>query len=137
MMQYRKKPVVIEAILYQAELGNNRIMNWLALHGANIKDWTFHDGEITMPTIEGKMTAKDGDYIIKGIKGEFCPCKPDIFAATYEPVDQPKQEQVCKFSRWGTLDGDLLYQPTCVNIVIQKVGAYCPFCGRRIEVVNG
>lgn len=43
-------------------------------------------GELTIPTLEGLMTAMPGDYIIRGIRGEFYPCKPDIFEATYEPV---------------------------------------------------
>jgi hypothetical protein len=86
MAKYRKKPVVIEAIKYQAELGNNRVVNWLAQQGANISDWLFFDGEITIPTLEGKMKVSDGDWIIKGVKDEFYPCKPDIFEATYEPV---------------------------------------------------
>ena len=88
MAKYRKKPVVIEAIKYQAELGNNRIMNWLSQQGANLSDsWLFFDGEITIETLEGKMKASDGDWIIKGVKGEFYPCKPDIFEATYEKVE--------------------------------------------------
>lgn len=62
-------------------------MNWLAQQGADIKDWVFHDGEITISTLEGKMKAVDGDWIIRGIKGEFYPCKPDIFLATYEAVE--------------------------------------------------
>ena len=41
--------------------------------------------ELEIETLEGNMTAKVGDWIIKGVKGEFYPCKPDIFAATYEP----------------------------------------------------
>ena len=85
-MRFRKKPVVIEAIKYQAELGNNRVMNWLAQQGANIEGWLFFDGQITIPTLEGRMKASDGDWIIKGIKGEFYPCKPDIFESTYEEV---------------------------------------------------
>jgi len=85
-MKYKKLPIVIEAYKYQAELGNNRLMNWLAQQGANIKDWLFFDGEITIPTLEGKMKASDGDYIIRGVNGEFYPCKPDIFEKTYEPV---------------------------------------------------
>lgn len=85
-MKYRKKPVIIEAYCYQAELGNNRLMNWLSQQGANVKDWVFHDGEITIPTLEGKMKAVNGDWIICGIKGEFYPCKSDIFEATYEAV---------------------------------------------------
>lgn len=87
MAKFRKKPVVIEAIKYQAELGNNRVVNWLAQQNANISDWAFFDGEITIPTLEGSMKASDGDWIIRGIKGEFYPCKSDIFEATYEPVN--------------------------------------------------
>ena len=41
---------------------------------------------LVIPTLEGDMTASPGDWIIKGIEGELYPCKPDIFAATYEPV---------------------------------------------------
>ncbi len=87
MAKYRKKPVVIEALKYQAEHGNNRVVNWLAQQGANITDWLFFDGEITIPTLEGKMKVSDGDWIIKGVKGEFYPCKPDIFELTYELVE--------------------------------------------------
>lgn len=86
-MKFRKKPVEIEAIKYQTELGNNRVMNWLAQQGANVKDWLFFDGEITIATLEGKMKISDGDWIIKGVAGEFYPCKPDIFEKTYEPVE--------------------------------------------------
>lgn len=43
--------------------------------------------ELTIATLEGIHTASAGDWIIKGIKGEFYPCKPDIFAATYEPAE--------------------------------------------------
>lgn len=88
MAKYRKKPVVIEAIKYQAEFGNNRVMNWLAQQGASVSDWLFFDRAITIPTLEGKMTALDGDWIIKGVKGEFYPCKNDVFEATYEPVKE-------------------------------------------------
>ncbi len=87
MSKYVKKPIVIEAYKYQSELGNNRLMNWLSQMGANIDGWVFHDGEITIPTLEGAMKASDGDYIIKGIQGEYYPCKPDIFEQTYDEVD--------------------------------------------------
>lgn len=56
--KYRKKPVVIEAI-------------------CAVSAWS-------IDTLEGVMTANEGDYIIKGIQGEYYPCKPDIFEATYE-----------------------------------------------------
>jgi len=84
-MKYRKRPVVIEAIQYQAELGNNRVMNWLAQQGANVTNWLFHDGEITVPTLDGFKKARDGDWIIKAAAGDFYPCNPDFFARTYEP----------------------------------------------------
>ena len=87
MARFRKKPVVIEAYKYQAELGNNRLMNWLAQQEANVKGWVFHDGEITIPTLEGNMKVSDGDWIIRGVNGEFYPCKPDIFEKTYELVE--------------------------------------------------
>ena len=87
-MKYRKKPVVIEALKYQANLGNNRVMNWLAQQCANVNGWLFFDGDITIPTLEGNMHVHDGDWIIRGIKGEFYPCKPDIFDVTYEEVEK-------------------------------------------------
>ena len=43
---------------------------------------------LTIQTLEGEMTANNGDWIIRGVKGELYPCKPDIFAATYDPVDE-------------------------------------------------
>lgn len=86
-MKWRKKPVIIEAIQYQAEYGNNRVVNWLAQQKADVTGWLFFDGEITIPTLAGRMKASNGDWIIKGVKGEFYPCKPEIFAATYDPAE--------------------------------------------------
>jgi hypothetical protein len=80
--RYRKKPVEIEAV--QLELRNLK----------QVKDWC--GGEVwsrppfravtglTIPTLEGDMNAVFGDWVIKGVKGEFYPCKPDIFDLTYE-----------------------------------------------------
>ena len=79
-MKFRKKPVVIEAVQW---LGNN-----LSEIQAFYKpDSILVGDEIHINTLEGTMAARIGDYIIKGIKGEFYPCKPDIFEATYDPVD--------------------------------------------------
>lgn len=86
MAQYRKKPVVIEAVNWLGAGDNNRIMNWLSQQKANIDGWLFHDTDITIPTLEGAMKAMPGDWIIRGVKGEFYPCKPDIFEATYDHV---------------------------------------------------
>lgn len=89
--QYRKKPVVTEVVQLVEESVIAEIALWCGgeiystkneqnpwkrrgIIGLNIKTW------------EGTMLAEFGDYIIKGVKGEFYPCKPDIFNATYEEV---------------------------------------------------
>lgn len=81
--KYRKKPVVIEAIQWT---GDNyaELAEWLSNHGAALFNGTL--GSLTIPTREGDMRADPKDWIIKGVKGEFYPCKPDIFDATYELV---------------------------------------------------
>lgn len=95
IMKYRKKPVVIQAIQLNWK-------NWSEVceflggiissenPGREAEDYSDSCGElspyieITIPTLEGDHLAKHGDYIIKGIQGEFYPCKPDIFEASYE-----------------------------------------------------
>ena len=85
-MRYRKKPVVIEAIQYNGTTDSRSEI--LAFMG--LEHIAFSDTQgVFIPTLEGVMTASIGDWIIKGVKGEFYPCKPDIFAATYEPEDIP------------------------------------------------
>ena len=87
-MKFRKRPVVIEAIQFETnnEVGDvnmNHVVGWINRNGAKSR----HDGtDIYIETLEGEMRASCGDWIIKGVKGEFYPCKPDIFEATYEPV---------------------------------------------------
>lgn len=86
-MKFRKKPVVIEAV--QLSTGNwQQIENWSHGKVRPIGDFT-HPNDIkgmNIQTLEGVMFAEPSDWIIRGIKGEFYPCKPDIFAATYEEV---------------------------------------------------
>lgn len=88
-MQYRKKPVVVEA--YQLPASDEDVRDgfyeWCSRVGF-INYVSERDGTLVIPTLEGDMTASPGDWIIKGVKGEFYPCKPDIFAATYEPVGE-------------------------------------------------
>lgn len=78
-MRFRKKPVVIEAIQF--------IGNFTELEEFVGGDAAFHNGELVIATLEGAMRAKPNDWIIKGVKGEFYPCKPDIFEATYEKAE--------------------------------------------------
>ena len=80
-MKYRKKPVVIEAI----EWTGDNLSELIAFGGSRI---IVRDGNILIiPTLEGDLEAQCGDMIIKGIKGELHPCKPDIFNVTYEKVE--------------------------------------------------
>lgn len=82
MTKYRKKPVAIEAVKYTGKNNVNDILNFIGE-----RKLAYLDGEtLNIETLEGVMKADVGDYIIKGIKGEFYPCKPDIFEATYEKV---------------------------------------------------
>ena len=85
MTKFRKKPVVIEAVIWQPdqECWENEL-GALYAGSESVAFWNV-DGTLGIETLEGRMTAQPGDYIIKGVKGEFYPCKPDIFAATYEP----------------------------------------------------
>jgi len=98
-MKYRKKPVVIEAIQWTG-INASDIFSFV---GKKLKYYVDEDmstayiaGQgppvcvMEIPTLEGVMKALSGDYIIKGVIGEFYPCKPDIFAKTYEAVsDEP------------------------------------------------
>jgi hypothetical protein len=78
VQRFRKRPVVIEAIQYLPE-NVEQLTAWLPFQLVMTDD----DG-LKIPTLEGEMTGSVGDWIIRGVQGEFYPCKPDIFAATYE-----------------------------------------------------
>lgn len=79
-MKFKKKPVVIDAIKNDNPFDSVR---WAEQFDGDIH-WKIEGSEITISTLEGEMTAKKGDWIIRGVKGEYYPCKPDIFEATYE-----------------------------------------------------
>lgn len=81
MAKFRKKPVVIEAIQY---LGDEATLNQIIAMGCPRVE---REDDWAIPTLEGEMSVSVGDWIIKGVMGEFYPCKPDIFAATYERAD--------------------------------------------------
>ena len=84
-MKYRKKPVVIEAI----QLQSLEIFHLIAIQqfvGLGEDIFKVEEDGLLIKTLEGNMKALIGDYIIKGVKGEFYPCKPDIFELTYEKV---------------------------------------------------
>ena len=78
MAKYRKKPVVIEAI----QLTNSSVEECISFCGGKLKSHPMLG--IVIETLEGNMLASKNDWIIKGINGEFYPCKPDIFKKTYD-----------------------------------------------------
>jgi len=80
--KYRKKPVEIEALQFRDNV--KEIEKLIGFELIGNKNGTGKVVELMIPTLEGVMWASYGDYIIKGIKGEFYPCKPEIFKATYE-----------------------------------------------------
>lgn len=116
--KYRKKPVIVEARQFT---GDNfmEIRTW-AHDGMppEANSIVLHDGTgegLAIRTLEGTMYASNGDWIIKGVKGEFYPCKPDIFEATYEAITNDKCN-VC--SGTSTMCSSMDY-----------VSDKCPGCG--------
>jgi len=84
VQKFRKKPVEIEARLYTRD-NWVEIANWL--RESDVRVAGSSDGRLFIPTLEGDMAASPGDWIIRGVQGEFYPCKPDIFEQTYEEVN--------------------------------------------------
>lgn len=78
-MRFRKKPVEVEAVQLSA-LTLNKVEDFVG------GDLEVRNGEVIIATLEGAMHAGIGDWIIKGVHGEFYPCKPDIFEETYELI---------------------------------------------------
>jgi hypothetical protein len=83
-MKYRKKPVEIEAVQFIMELQDLKKLREFCPNNINYDG--LKDGVLYIETLEGDMLAHEGDYIIKGVKGEFYPCREDIFELTYEKV---------------------------------------------------
>lgn len=81
MSKFRKKPVVIEAEFYEGD--DEAVARVRTFVG---KELDGNGRDLFIPTLEGTMVVSPGDWVIKGVKGEFYPCKPDIFDATYEAV---------------------------------------------------
>jgi len=100
IQKYTKKPVTIEAIQWTKGT-MDEVLTWMPSNRVVIRvlgmeenpyeslKWTY---EYFIQTLEGDMKISEGDYIIKGVKGEFYPCKPDIFEMTYDKVEEEKKE---------------------------------------------
>lgn len=98
-MKFRKKPVIVDAVRLNSSQSSIRecltfMGQFIALEYMTLQKFSeFCDdvtiyGGIQIETLEGMMKANFGDYIIKGVQGEFYPCKPDIFEQTYEKVEE-------------------------------------------------
>ena len=100
MSTFRKKPVEVEARQYTSENWVD-IAEWCREGGVRIG--MTDTGKASIPTLEGTMYASPGDWIIRGVQGEFYPCKPDIFEQTYEPAlaDQGKPQIVADI--WSSI----------------------------------
>ena len=91
-MKFRKKPVVIEAVQYATRFWwpdwfhDAVTENKIVVHGTG--KWAEGECYAEIKTLEGVMRANEGDWIIRGIAGEYYPCKPDIFEQTYERVEE-------------------------------------------------
>lgn len=96
MSKFRKKPVVIEALQWDGtDNGVDAVLDWMMElgyggeaggHGSDAPNWD-DGGDFYIVTLEGKMHASIGDWIIRGTQGEFYPCKPAAFEDTFEPAD--------------------------------------------------
>ena len=87
-MKYRKKPVVIEAVEFLDTTERiAELSDFITDQDLRIDYSDTSNPKLKLQTLEGTVTASVGDYIIKGINGEFYPCKPDIFKKTYDPIE--------------------------------------------------
>lgn len=92
MAKFRKKPIVIEAFKWTADEKQEEDPEWMVEPINNGEVYFLDSGtpvvKMAIKTLEGTMIADRGDWIIKGIKNELYPCKPDIFEATYDKVEE-------------------------------------------------
>lgn len=128
-MKFRKKPVIIEAVQIPVRFSNNAedYPKWF-VDAVEKKEIVVTRGMMTqevkyveIKTLEGTMVGNVGDYIIKGVNGEFYPCKPDIFEKTYESpdnVDEPEIDNL-KAECWDIVKAknvDLVFFKKCIQI---------------------
>ena len=90
MAKYRKRPLVVEAEQYSLDrhVAEGYVPNGVVKHFFTDEEGVRHERLPKIETLEGELIVTDGDWIITGIKGEHYPCKPDIFLATYELVEE-------------------------------------------------
>ena len=92
MKRYIKKPVVVQAVEYNGA-NKEEIEAFVEKKLDTVYTELKEPLELKIPTLEGDMKASKGDYIIKGVNGEFYPCKPDVFEKTYDVVENAERPQ--------------------------------------------
>lgn len=86
-MQYRKKPVVIDAVQYDGNFRCLDIFPFSEVREIIVSQEENGEACLKIETLEGTMTVSQGDWVIRGIKGEYYPCKNDVFLLSYEPLE--------------------------------------------------
>lgn len=86
--KYVKKPVIIEAMRFNSWHDIDELINFCGINNVLIVLNPDGSNDLYIESLEGNMKVEEGDYVIKGIKGEFYPCKPDIFELTYDIIDE-------------------------------------------------
>jgi len=98
-MKFKKKPIIIEAVQYLGTEESYKEINEF-ISDLKIPVGVRRDKVLTIRTLEGEMEANPGDWIIKGVAGEFYPCKTEIFKKTYEEVWLTKKQGEDKEKEW-------------------------------------
>lgn len=137
--RYRKKPVVIEAVVFTRD-NFDEIVSFTngTAHTCRIERCPNGKCTCIIPTLEGEHIATEGDYIIKGVKGEFYPCKPDIFAMTYEEDAKAADVVEVVHGRWEqhTQSENVYICSECrLNVADFEMRwlNYCPNCGAKMD----
>lgn len=86
-MKFRRKPVLIEARRFTGAFDSEMIEGWMGLSASAYTAQGADSPRLAIPTRGGRLDVMAGDWVIKSADGQFYPCKPDAFAATYEPAD--------------------------------------------------
>lgn len=131
MPKFRKKPVVIEAREWDGSVdAAYDILNWCAgkcfYSGA-------HPDVLAIETLEGRMIANIGDFVLQGVAGEFYPCKAAIFAATYEPVEDDEVGAIDEVP----IEPQAPAPPTDHEVFQCPGGVLCEYCDRIVQYHDG
>ena len=155
MAKYRKKPVVIEAMQWTGHnaeelkkyfgetfVERSEVRGNYEYDKENLKFY-FKDYILTIKTLEGNMLASKGDYIIRGVDGEYYPCKPDIFEKTYEDVGERPywyfveyEYFICSECGEWVPSGAETTAEAREMLKNGKTLKYCPNCGARMGVTE-